>query len=151
VHSGAAIGHVLLALVLSYVIGYERQVRGARAGDRTFALVGVGAAIAGILATHGQPAILSGVLSGIGFLGAGLLLRPTANVVTGLSSAAAIFATAAIGAAIGQGYLLLGSVSALTLLLLLEIPLVPGLRLLDASRMAHHFRDDPSHAKDPNA
>lgn len=142
---------VLLALVLAYVIGYERQVRGGRAGNRTYALVGIGAAVVGVIAQHGQPTILAGILTGVGFLGAGLLIRPSANLVTGLSSAAAILAVAAIGAAVGEGLLVVGSVAALLVLLVLEVPMIPGLRLLDASRVAHRFVDDPARHEDPGA
>ncbi len=142
---------VLLALVLAYAVGYERQVRGGRAGNRTYALVGIGGAMVGVLAQHGQPTVITGILSGVGFLGAGLLLRPAANMVTGLSSAAAILATAAIGAAVGQGLLLVGSLATVMMLVLLEIPLVKGLRVLDAGHLAHRFENDPSHRDDPGA
>jgi len=142
---------VLLALVLAYAVGYERQVRGGRAGNRTYALVGIGGAMVGVLAQHGQPTVITGILSGVGFLGAGLLLRPAANMVTGLSSAAAILATAAIGAAIGQGLLLVGTLATVMMLVLLEIPLVKGLRVLDAGHLAHRFENDPSHKDDPGA
>jgi putative Mg2+ transporter-C (MgtC) family protein len=113
--------------------------------------VGIGGAMVGVLAQHGQPTVITGILSGVGFLGAGLLLRPAANMVTGLSSAAAILATAAIGAAIGQGLLLVGTLATVMMLVLLEIPLVKGLRVLDAGHLAHRFENDPSHKDDPGA
>jgi putative Mg2+ transporter-C (MgtC) family protein len=153
-HESSAVDvlRIVLATVAAYAIGYERQLRGARAGDRTYALVGLGGAVVGELALHGQPTLISGVLTGIGFLGAGLLIRPSANVVTGLSSAAAIIAVAAVGAMFGQGMLLVAGATTGLLLLLLEIPLLPGLRVLDAGRVAHHFADDPGHSpEDPAA
>jgi MgtC family len=104
--------HLLVAAALTYALGFERDLRGAPAGDRVFALIGVGAGIVGVLAVHGAPTALQGALTGIGFIGAGLVFRQQQGhlqMIRGLTTAAAIFAAAAIGAAAGEGLLLLAS------------------------------------------
>jgi hypothetical protein len=67
--------HVLIAAALTYVLGFERDLRGAPAGDRVFSLIGVGAGIVGVFAVHGAPNALQGALTGIGFIGGGVVFR----------------------------------------------------------------------------
>ena len=135
--------HVLVAAGLTYAIGFERDLRRAGAGERVFALIGVGAGIVGVLATHGAPAALTGALTGVGFIGAGLLFRQEhAEFVRGLTTAAAILASVAIGAAAGEGQLLLAVVGAAITILVLEGRYIPILRLLDARRWSGRVRRD---------
>jgi putative Mg2+ transporter-C (MgtC) family protein len=135
--------HVLVAAGLTYAIGFERDLRRAGAGERVFALIGVGAGIVGVLATHGAPAALTGALTGVGFLGAGLLFRQEhAEIVRGLTTAAAILASVAIGAAAGEGQLLLAVVGTAVTILVLEGRYIPVLRLLDARRWSGRIRRD---------
>lgn len=135
--------HVVVAAGLTYLIGFERDLRRAGAGERVFALIGVGAGIVGVLATHGAPAALTGALTGVGFLGAGLLFRQEhSEFVRGLTTAAAILASVAIGAAAGEGQLLLAAVGTGITLLILEGRYLPGFRLLDARRWSSRFRHD---------
>ena len=108
-----------------------------------FALIGIGAGIVGVLATHGAPAALTGALTGVGFIGAGLLFRQEhAEFVRGLTTAAAILASVAIGAAAGEGQLLLAVVGTAVTLLVLEGRYIPLLRLLDARRWSGRMRRD---------
>ena len=97
-----------LAMGLGTLIGIERQWRKCSAGLRTNVLVAVGAAIFMALATEigGTAAerIASYIVSGIGFLGAGVILKDGASV-RGLNTAATLWCTAAIGAFCGMGYL----------------------------------------------
>jgi len=98
---------LVVAFVLTYVLGFERQLRGSPAGDRTFSLIGLGAAVVGVLAENGAPNALAGAVTGIGFIGGGLVFRQgngngNGEIVRGVTTAAAIFATAAIGAAAGE-------------------------------------------------
>jgi putative Mg2+ transporter-C (MgtC) family protein len=135
--------HVLVAAALTYGIGFERDLRRAGAGERVFALIGTGAGIVGVLATHGAPAALTGALTGVGFIGAGLLFRQEhAEFVRGLTTAAAILASVAIGAAAGEGQLLLALVGAAVTVLILEGRYIPILRLLDARRFASRLRHE---------
>lgn len=93
------------------LIGFERGSHGRAAGLRTHMLISMGAAVtvmAGLYMTepaYGDPSrIASGVVSGIGFLGAGIILVKGSNKITGLTTAAAMWTTAAIGLAYGAGY-----------------------------------------------
>ncbi|MBT3323340.1 MAG: MgtC/SapB family protein [Anaerolineae bacterium] len=106
---------ILLASLLGGIIGLERDIHGRAAGLRTHLLVSLGAAVFTILSeiisqsTHatGFPAdparIAAQVVSGIGFLGAGVILKEGANV-RGLTTAACLWSAAAIGMAAGGGY-----------------------------------------------
>ncbi|HXW88246.1 MAG TPA: MgtC/SapB family protein [Streptosporangiaceae bacterium] len=142
--------HVLAAAGLTYLVGFERDVRRAGAGDRVFALIGTGAGVVGVLASHGAPTALTGVLTGVGFIGAGLLFRQERpEFVRGLTTAAAILAAVAIGAAAGDGQLLIAGVGTAVTLLILEaryLPIFewPGFRLLDARRWAARVRREES-------
>lgn len=141
-----ALAHVTVGFVLTYILGFERQLRGSAAGDRTFALIGTGSAIIGVLAENGAPNALAGAITGIGFIGAGLMFRQTVashrQVVRGLTSAAGIFTASAIGAAAGQGHLALAALGTALSLLTMELRYAPWLRVFDASRWADRFRND---------
>lgn|GEM_PF-3130835 len=97
---------LVVGLALSALIGTEREVRGKPAGLHTHVMVGVGSVlftIVSILVAPNDPArIASGVVTGIGFLGAGMIFKDH-NSVFGLTSAATIWATAAVGLAVGAG------------------------------------------------
>jgi putative Mg2+ transporter-C (MgtC) family protein len=135
--------HILAGAGLAYAVGFERDVRRAGAGDRVFGLIGIAAGIVGVLAEHGAPAALTGALTGVGFIGAGLLFREEhPEMVRGLTTAAAIFACVAIGAAAGEGRLLLATVGAAITLGILEIRYTPVVKLLDGRRWAGRFQHD---------
>ncbi|MGC9162900.1 MAG: MgtC/SapB family protein [Thiomonas sp.] len=96
---------LLMAFVLGGIVGYERQYRQRTAGLRTNVLVAVGAALfvnmADRLDGHGGSVrVISYVVSGIGFLGAGVIMREEGNV-RGINTAATLWGSAAIGAACG--------------------------------------------------
>lgn len=105
---------LLLAFVLSMVIGIERQVHQKSAGMRTHTLVGTGAALFTLVSGFGFDAVLgtdvnldpsriaAQIVSGVGFLGAGVIFTRR-DVVRGLTTAATIWMTAAIGMACGAG------------------------------------------------
>ena len=135
--------HLLVALGLTYAIGFERELRGSPAGDRTFALVGLGAAVVGFLALHDAPNALAGVVTGIGFLGAGVIIHDGDDIVRGVTTAATIFLAAAVGAAAGQGQLLLAAEATAASIFLLEIRHARFLRFLDGRHWARRFADDP--------
>jgi putative Mg2+ transporter-C (MgtC) family protein len=141
-----ALAHVTVGFALTYLLGFERQLRGSAAGDRTFALIGTGSAIVGVLAENGAPNALAGAITGIGFIGAGLMFRQTVashrQIVRGLTSAAGIFTASAIGAAAGQGHLALATLGTVLSLLTMELRYAPWLRVFDAARWADRFRSD---------
>jgi putative Mg2+ transporter-C (MgtC) family protein len=132
-----AVGRIALAWVLTFALGFERQLRGALAGDRTFSLLGAATALIGVLAGNGANTILAGAVTGIGFIGGGLCFRQTVEeheVLHGITTAASIFACAAIGAACGLGLLKEAIAATVFTLLTLELRQIPLLRALDARR-----------------
>lgn len=131
--------HIALAFALSFAIGFERGVRGTPAGDRTYALVGTGAAAVTAVTVVSSPQAIAGVVTGIGFIGAGLVFRGDEGMLKGMTSAATIFAVAAIGVVAGTGHSLLAIGVAALVLIDLELRQIPLLKNLDARRYA---RDD---------
>jgi putative Mg2+ transporter-C (MgtC) family protein len=137
--------HLVVAVALTYLLGFERDLRGAPTGDRVFALVGAGTGVVGIIAQHGAPNVLAGAITGIGFIGGGLVFRQafgSGQVVRGTTTAAALFSAAAIGAAAGQGRLLVAGVATALSLFVLEIRHLRWLTIFDGRRWARYFPDD---------
>jgi putative Mg2+ transporter-C (MgtC) family protein len=105
---------LLLALMYGSFIGIERQWHHKNAGLKTNTLVAVGATAFAIVSevgfgpTNNPMAIAAGVVSGIGFIGGGVIMRRGASV-QGINSAATLWAAAAMGLAIGAGYYALGT------------------------------------------
>jgi putative Mg2+ transporter-C (MgtC) family protein len=103
------------ALILGSALGLNRELHGKPAGLRTHGLVSLGAAVA-VIVSLGFPGeskandpnavsrVLQGILTGIGFLGAGVILRDPNGHVTGLTTAATIWICAVLGVACGLGY-----------------------------------------------
>ncbi|MBQ5946131.1 MgtC/SapB family protein [Massilia sp. ST3] len=101
---------LLVALVLGGLLGYERESVGASAGLRTHMLVSLGAALFVLIPLQAGMGIqdlsrvLQGIVAGIGFLGAGAILKQTdKDDIKGLTTAASVWLTAAIGIAAGMG------------------------------------------------
>jgi putative Mg2+ transporter-C (MgtC) family protein len=99
---------VVVAAVVGALIGLNRDLHGKPTGVRTLGLVGLGSALA-VLAVAGDDSaaasrVIQGIVTGIGFLGAGVIIRPMAKgQVHGLTTAASVWLTAALGAACGVG------------------------------------------------
>lgn len=146
-----AVGRIALAWALTFALGFERQIRGAMAGDRTFSLLGASTALIGVLAGNGASTILAGAVTGIGFIGGGLCFRQTVEeheVLHGITTAASIFACAAIGAACGLGLVKESIAATAATLLTLELRHIPLVRTLDARRwdgLVHHDEHVHSH------
>ena len=113
------VGLVVLAVVLGALIGAEREFSHKSAGLRTHALVAAGSAVAVVVGqiiyqsavadgeAGGDPArALHAVLTGIGFIGAGAIIRPHRRSVEGLTTAASLWFAAAVGIATGLGLLI---------------------------------------------
>lgn len=121
--SAAAFAFVLFAaLCLGSIIGVERELHNRSAGIRTNALVCVGTAIFVSIAFYLPPPfeaarIIAQVVSGIGFLGAGLIWR-NGSSVSGLDTAATVWCTAAVGAFAGAGCIIEASIGACGVLVL---------------------------------
>ncbi|MBB2146593.1 MgtC/SapB family protein [Pedobacter sp. LMG 31464] len=97
----------LLATLLCGLIGVEREFRSKQAGLKTMIMIGLGATLFTILSTkiglNSQDRIASNIVTGIGFLGAGVIFKED-NQVKGLTTACVIWIVAAIGMAVGAGY-----------------------------------------------
>ena len=108
---------MILAAALGFLIGLEREFRGQAAGERTHALVALGAAAFALLSARAFPGgdaarVAAGVVTGLGFLGAGMILKKEGERIEGLTTAAGLWAVGSIGLAIGAGMYLLGTVTA---------------------------------------
>lgn len=119
------IGRLIVSLLLATIIGIEREHVRRPAGLRTHILVSVGATLITLIAIDGLSSdtpsrLIVGVVTGIGFLGAGTIFRAKDHVV-GLTTAASIWSVAAVGIAVGAGYYLAAIVTALIMYLTLKI------------------------------
>lgn len=133
------VGELGLALLLSALIGLEREFHQKSAGLRTYTLVGVGAALFTLVSKYGftdvlQPGLIrldpsrmaAQIVTGIGFLGAGVIFVQRGSV-RGLTTAAAIWVTAAVGAAAGAGLPVLAiAAAAIYFLVAAVFPLITG-------------------------
>ncbi|MBR7162595.1 MAG: MgtC/SapB family protein [Clostridia bacterium] len=122
---------LVVSLVCGIVIGIERKTRSKEAGIRTHAIVCMAACLFMIISKYmttaqfsdngvasGDPTrIASTVVTGIGFLGAGIIMYRR-DVMYGLTTAAGVWATAAIGMAIGSGFIVLGAIATVLILIL---------------------------------
>lgn len=127
------IGRIALGALLGYAIGWEREHRGSAAGDRTFALVALGAAGFTAVGVENFPAtaekVIAGIVTGIGFLGAGLIMRgSTGGEIRGLTTAASLWASAAMGIFAGAGEPVDAVLITVLILFILEAQHMPGLR-----------------------
>lgn len=105
-----------LAAFLGSIIGWERDRAGKSAGPRTMALVGTAASVIvgigevlDVNSKYGDPTrALHAIITGIGFLGAGMIFTDKRGGVQGVTTAATVFATAAVGVAVGLGFQVVG-------------------------------------------
>jgi putative Mg2+ transporter-C (MgtC) family protein len=131
-----------VAILLGAVVGIEREYRSKSAGFRTMILISLGACLFTMLSiaigAPGSPdRIASNIATGIGFLGAGVIFR-SENRVTGITTAATIWAVAAIGMAVGSGHERLAIAAGL--LIVTVLALLPYAQLLiDTFNQAHTY------------
>jgi putative Mg2+ transporter-C (MgtC) family protein len=121
------LARVLLSLAFGLIIGIERQWHHKNAGIKTNTLVAVGSTAFALISergfgpTNNPAAVAAGVVTGIGFIGAGVILRRGGSV-QGINSAATLWATASMGLAIGQGFYTLAPII-LGAVLIIQLPL----------------------------
>ena len=102
----------LMAVIIGGLIGTERARHGRAAGMRTHILVCLGSMLTAMIGVHAVNVfgvgdvtrISAQVVSGVGFLGAGMIILKNGNVITGLTTAAGVWTTATIGMALGFGF-----------------------------------------------
>lgn len=118
---------LVVALVLGGVIGWERELQRMPAGFRTHALVSLGSAIFTVISAYAftgpgsdPTRIAAQVVSGIGFLGGGAILH-YGGTVRGLTTAASLWSVAAVGMAAGAGLFVVAAVSAVLVIIGLEV------------------------------
>src|SRR5713226_10321050 len=112
---------VVLAIVLGGLVGWQREHLGIEAGVRTFAAVSLGACVFGLIYPS-DTRIAAQIVTGIGFLGAGVIMRGRGHV-HGLTTAASLWAVASVGLALAYGRIVLAVVVAVLLFVLLAVPL----------------------------
>lgn len=125
---GSVILRLLCAIICGGFIGAQRATKRHAAGFRTYILVAVGAAIAGFTNQYISelfPAsdvgrIGNGVVTGIGFLGAGTILVTSRNQIKGLTTAAALWASGCMGLCIGHGFYTLGLIASIVIFFILS-------------------------------
>lgn len=122
---------LMLAVLLGAIIGYEREIRGTAAGFRTHMLVALGAALFVLVPEQAGmqfdeiSRVLQGLISGIGFLGAGAIIKfSEGGKVRGLTTAASVWLSASIGVAAGMGQPLIATFTTIlgVLILMLTLP-----------------------------
>ncbi len=117
---------IVLAVIFGFIIGVEREARGKDAGVSTHILVISGATLFTFLSSLVDPAsksrIAAQIVTGIGFLGAGLILKDANSKVKNLTTAASIWFAGAIGMALGFDYHALAFIATLVALLVPRIP-----------------------------
>ena len=116
---------LVLAALIGSVLGFERKVHNRPGGTRAHALVCLGSTLFTITSLGFDGAadpsrIAAGIVTGIGFLGAGTIFRDKNNV-RGLTTAASIWAVAGVGLAIGTGALFIAAVATVAMLITLEL------------------------------
>jgi len=120
-------GRLLLSVVLAAAIGFERELHGKEAGLRTTILICLGATLLTVMSASLAPAgadptrITANIATGIGFLGAGAILRHGGHI-QGLTTAAVIWVVAAVGIAVGGGQYR-AAIGTTVLVLLVLVPL----------------------------
>ena len=119
---------LLLAMALGATVGYQRGKAEKPAGLRTLSLICAGAALFTVASIYGfdgtadPTRVAAGIVTGIGFLGAGAIIRRVGGAVAGLTTAATIWAVAGIGLAAGAGLYLVSIGGAVMVIIVLMLP-----------------------------
>ncbi len=137
-----------VGLLLGAAIGFERELHRQPAGFRTHSLVALGAALFTIISAYGfvganvdPTRIAAQIVSGIGFIGAGTILQHRGNI-RGLTTAASLWAVAAIGTAAGAGMLVMAVVG--TALILVVLAVLDRIEAFTARRLDLPPRAEPA-------
>ena len=147
---------LVAAMLIGAAIGLDREVRRRPAGMRTHSLVSLGAALLVVMVVRIPPGghdpidalsrVIQGIVVGVGFLGGGTILKNEHDkeVVHGLTTAATIWVTAALGAACGAGQWIAAIIAALLAILVVTVGRA-------VERLVHRiFRDPPPPSGQPN-
>lgn len=111
----------LLSVILGAIIGLDREAHGKEAGIRTYAAVTMGATLFTSVAAHivddptAPSRIVANIITGVGFLGAGVIYRDGHGTSRGLTTAATVWCAAAVGVAVGLNMFVIALVATVTL------------------------------------
>jgi putative Mg2+ transporter-C (MgtC) family protein len=137
---------ISLAALFGFLIGLERELRRKPAGIGTNVLICAGACMFTVVSARVDPGspsrIAANVLTGVGFIGAGLILKDNEGSIRGLTTAAGIWMAAAVGLVLGYGYYILAAAGTL---LAVFAPRVPGWLHKRFEWANDGKRDDHSH------
>jgi putative Mg2+ transporter-C (MgtC) family protein len=116
---------IIFVFACGFLIGYERGTHGGPAGVRTHILVCFGSMLFTVLSIYVDPnstsRIASNIITGVGFIGAGIIMQHRGSVI-GLTTAATLWLSSAVGMAIGFGFYLIAVVATLLAFLILKLP-----------------------------
>jgi putative Mg2+ transporter-C (MgtC) family protein len=120
---------LFLSLLLGGIVGWQRAYYGHEAGIRTFSLISMGACLFGILSHHmafpGDPGrIAAQVVSGIGFIGVGLIIKDQGSI-KGLTTAATLWAVSAVGLSLGYGLYYVATLTTVLIFITLFMRSIP--------------------------
>jgi len=148
-----------MALLAGIILGLNRWMHHKSAGIRTHSLVALGAALVMLLigsfpGADAQAAsrVLQGLITGIGFLGAGVIIHQDhSQTIHGLTTAASVWACAILGATFGSGFYVLGlcAMSAMLLILILGGPLEQLTKTFLGIRRESEISEEPEEPKEP--
>ena len=132
---------LLIAVLIGMIIGAEREYRNKSAGLRTVTLIAIGSCLFTLMsisiASDSNDRIASNIVTGIGFLGGGVIFKSESGV-NGLTTAATIWMTAALGMTVGSGYMQVAWLgTAAVLLVLFSFTLVE--KLIDKTNQVYHY------------
>lgn len=131
---------IISACLLGGLLGWERERHGIySAGIRTYSAIAIGACVFGIISlyiAHDPTHVAANVITGIGFLGGGIIFRQEGNYITGVTTAATLWAAASIGLSIAYGMYLIAICTTILIYLLLYLPRLPWWHKISHPR--HH-------------
>lgn len=116
---------IAISTLVGAIIGLEREIRGKAAGIRTYSVIAMASCLFTIISNmvggpHDPARIAANIVTGVGFIGAGVIWHRESGI-EGLTTAASIWGVAAIGMAIGFGFMSLALTSAFTVLAIMEL------------------------------
>jgi putative Mg2+ transporter-C (MgtC) family protein len=122
------VGKLIVSFLLGAFIGFDRETHARDAGIRTYAAVCIGATLFTAVAAHlvsdaaAASRVIANIVTGVGFLGAGIIYRnDSAGTSHGLTTAATVWCTAAVGVAVGLSMFIIAIVGTITLYFLLSL------------------------------
>jgi putative Mg2+ transporter-C (MgtC) family protein len=147
------LGRAALAAALGFIIGWERKATGSAVGERTIALAALTSATLTALGLElfvtGTDRIVQGLVTGIGFLGAGVIIHGASGEIRGLTTAASMWAMTAVGVAVGAGHAVLGILLATLIYLIMAWGQWPVLLRLRQRRGAPEMAQGSGPASNP--